>query len=239
MAKKQKSKIKYPISWTFKDKQIAENFDQHVRQSVPLYDEIQRMVSELSWYFVRDNDQVLDLGVSTGTTIKTIHLNLPRHQVEYVGIDESEEMLHIAKSNLSFIPNKLFKHDLNEGLPSEINNISLAISLFTLQFIRVEKRIQLLRDIHRVLRPKGCLIIVEKIVGNDATTNEMFADLYHDMKRRNGLSAEDNVRKGTSLRGVMQPISLSENITNLSVAGFHDTDLIFKWYNFVGIIAIK
>jgi len=232
-------KIKYPISWTFKDKQIAEHFDTHVRQSVPLYDEIQRMVSELSWYFVRDNDSVLDLGVSTGTTIKTIHRNLPRHEVTYIGIDESQEMLDIAKSNLSFIPNKLFKYDLNEGLPNEIHNVSLAISLFTLQFIRVEKRIDLLRHIHRALRKKGCLIIVEKIVGNDANTNEMFADLYHDMKRRKGLSAEDNVRKATSLRGVMQPISLSENITNLTIAGFHDTDLIFKWYNFVGIIAIK
>ncbi len=233
------SKIKYNISWTFKDKQIAQNFDTHVRQSVPLYDEIQRMVSELSWYFVRDNDSVLDLGVSTGTTIKSIHLNLPRHHVNYIGIDESQEMLDVAKSNLSFLSNKLYKHDLNEGLPTEIHNISLAVSLFTLQFIRVEKRIELLRDIHRALRKKGCLIIVEKIVGNDANTNEMFADLYHDMKRRNGLTAQDNVRKATSLRGVMQPISLSENITNLSVAGFHDTDLIFKWYNFVGIIAIK
>lgn len=232
-------KIKYPISWTFKDKQIAENFDSHVRQSVPLYDEIQRMVSELAWYFVRDNDNVLDLGVSTGTTIKTIHRNLPRHHVDYIGIDESEEMLQIAKSNLDFLSSKLYNHDLNEGLPSEINNISLAISLFTLQFIRVEKRIQLLRELHRALRAKGCLIIVEKIIGNDANTNEMFSDLYHDMKRRNGLTAQDNVRKATSLRGVMQPISLSENITNLSVAGFHDTDLIFKWYNFVGIIAIK
>lgn len=238
MAKKN-PKIKYAISWTFKDKQIAENFDEHVRQSVPLYDEIQRMVSELSWYFVRDNDNVLDLGVSTGTTIKTIHRNLPRHKVVYNGIDESQEMLNIAKTNLSFISNKLFKHDLNEGLPNEIHNISLAISLFTLQFIRVEKRVELLRNIHRALRKKGCLIIVEKIVGNDANTNEMFSDLYHDMKRRNGLTAQDNVRKASSLRGVMQPISLAENETNLINAGFHDIDLIFKWYNFVGIIAIK
>ena len=40
--------IEYAESWSFKSKNVAENFDQHVTQSVPLYNEIQRMVTEMS-----------------------------------------------------------------------------------------------------------------------------------------------------------------------------------------------
>ena len=57
--------IEYSGSWSFKSKNVAENFDQHVRQSVPLYEEIQRMVTEMSTYFIRDGDLVLDIGAST------------------------------------------------------------------------------------------------------------------------------------------------------------------------------
>ena len=53
-------KIDYNDVWTFKSKNIAEHFDDHVAHSVPLYHEIQRMTLELSDYFLRNNDTVLE-----------------------------------------------------------------------------------------------------------------------------------------------------------------------------------
>ena len=57
-----------PGEWRF-DKNVSKAFDSHVRKSVPFYDEIQRMVTEISEYFVRDHCVVYDLGSSTGTTL--------------------------------------------------------------------------------------------------------------------------------------------------------------------------
>ena len=80
---------------------------------------------------------------------------------------------------------------------------------------------------------------LEKIVGSDAQFNEIMIDLYQDMKIRNGLNPIDNQKKSKSLRGIMTPISLDENKSLLRKCGFYCNDIIFKWYNFAGFIAIK
>lgn len=238
-----KKKIDYNDVWTFKSKNIAEHFDDHVAQSVPLYNEVQRMTLELSNFFLRNNDTVLDLGVSTGTTIKNIYKNSPRKNLKFIGIDESAEMLEVAKRNLSDIKNiELIKTNLNEGFDDVKltgKTISLAISLFTLQFIHLEHREFLLRRIYQALRPGGALILVEKIVGSNAQFNEIMIDLYQDMKIRNGLNPVDNQKKSKSLRGIMSPISVEANELLLRKCGFISIDTIFKWYNFTGFIAIK
>lgn len=238
-----KKKIDYNDVWTFKSKNIAEHFDDHVAHSVPLYHEIQRMTLELSNYFLRDNDTVIDIGVSTGTTIKNIDRKSPRKNLRYIGIDESQEMLDVANQNLKGIENvELINSNLNLGFDTVKltgKTVSLAISLFTLQFINLEHREFLLRSLYHALRPGGALIMVEKVIGATAQFNEIMIDLYQDMKIRNGLNPIDNQKKSKSLRGIMSPISVDHNQLLLRKCGFDSIDMIFKWYNFAGFIAIK
>ena len=54
--------------WEFTS-EVAENFDTHVRKSIPLYDEIQQMTVDMSEWFIKDNSVVYDIGSSTGETI--------------------------------------------------------------------------------------------------------------------------------------------------------------------------
>ena len=238
--------IEYAESWSFKSKNVAENFDQHVTQSVPLYNEIQRMVTEMSTYFIRDGDVVLDIGASTGTTTRSIDINNDRKHIQYIAIDESQEMVDVCNRNLNefiskFNNTEVICADLNQGMPSikTSGEYSFVISLFTLQFLKKEKRLNVLRDICRNIRDGGAIVFVEKVLANDAHFNEMMIDLYHDMKLRNGLTAENNQKKSKSLRGVMTPIALEENRRLLVSAGFNRVDLFFKWYNFAGFIATK
>lgn len=51
--------------WSFGGR-VAENFTEHVRRSVPLYDEGHDLICRISDYFVQKNSTVYDLGVSTG-----------------------------------------------------------------------------------------------------------------------------------------------------------------------------
>ena len=56
-----------PGEWKF-DEQVSQHFDTHVRKSVPLYEEVQKAVIEISEWFIRDNSVVYDLeGVSKCT----------------------------------------------------------------------------------------------------------------------------------------------------------------------------
>ena len=47
------------------------------------------------------------------------------------------------------------------------------------------------------------------------------------------------IDKNVSLRGIMKPMTVEENLTFLKDVGFTKIDLFFKYNNFVGIVAIK
>ena len=90
-----------PGEWKF-DEQVSQHFDTHVRKSVPLYEEVQKAVIEISEWFIRDNSVVYDLGSSTG---ETISLLLQKHSrkknVRFIGVEESLPMIEIARKKCS------------------------------------------------------------------------------------------------------------------------------------------
>jgi tRNA (cmo5U34)-methyltransferase len=46
-------------------------------------------------------------------------------------------------------------------------------------------------------------------------------------------------QKSKSLRGVLNPLTLQQNMDLLREAGFSNMEIFFRWYNFVGLVAIK
>lgn len=235
-------KVEYPDVWSFKDEFVVQHFDEHVKASIPMYDEIQRMISEIAQFFVRENDLIIDLGSSTGKTITSIDNALGK-DYDVIGVDNSEEMLEYCRKNVHLVGSTTWMlHDLNDSLTEKIkstDNVSLIVSLYTLQFIKLENRQRLIKECYEFLRKDGAIFIVEKIEGTNARFNEMMTEFYNDMKVRNGLDPADNVKKTRSLRGVMCPITLEDNIKLLEQSGFKKIEVVFKWYNFAGILAIK
>ena len=74
------------------NKAVVTVFDDMVTRSVPFYLEIQRMMTELAKDFATPGSRVYDLGCSTGTTLNNFNSVLD-NDIEFVGIDNSEEML--------------------------------------------------------------------------------------------------------------------------------------------------
>jgi tRNA (cmo5U34)-methyltransferase len=127
--------------------------------------------------------------------------------------------------------------DLNKGVI--IKNASVVVMCLTLQFIRPLNRINLVQEIQRQLNENGCLILVEKVLGEDSMLNRMFIKYYYDMKRRNQYSDMEIAQKREALENVLIPYRLSENMDMLAKCGFRYTEIFFKWYNFTGIVAVK
>jgi tRNA (cmo5U34)-methyltransferase len=222
------------------DKAVATVFDDMVTRSVPFYVEIQRMVRELATDFAVADSRVYDLGCSTGTTFLHLDDALDR-SVRFIGVDNSDEML--AKCRAKFQEHGL-KHefelrcaDLNQGFA--IENASVALMILTLQFIRPLNRDRLIADLHRGLNANGCLILVEKVLGEDSLFNRLFIKYYYDMKRRNGYSDTEIAQKREALENVLVPYKLLENRELLLRTGFRYVDVFFKWYNFCGMVAVK
>jgi tRNA (cmo5U34)-methyltransferase len=97
----------------------------------------------------------------------------------------------------------------------------------------------LLESIVEGLNPGGVLILVEKVLGNDAFLNRLWIKLYYEMKRRNGYTETEIAQKREALENVLIPYRPDENIKILRRAGFDEVDMFFKWYNFAGFLALK
>jgi tRNA (cmo5U34)-methyltransferase len=218
----------------------AEVFDDMLERSIPLYRELQRMMGELAKDFAVSGTNVYDLGCSTGITLHTLCSAIDK-DVEFIGVDYSEAMLERARGNfrqLGVKRNYTFAHgDLNEGFP--IKNASVVVLNLTLQFVRPLHRDMLIRQILSGLVENGCLILVEKVLGNDSLFNRMFIKLYYDMKKRNGYSEIEISQKREALENILIPYRLDENFELLRKNGFQHVDTFFKWYNFCGILGVK
>ena len=222
------------------NREVATVFDDMVTRSVPFYVEIQRMVMELAADFAAPGSCVYDLGCSTGTTLLNLH-GAVAPDVRFVGVDNSTEMLDKCRAKFASQgltrPYELRCIDLNQGVA--IDNASVAMMILTLQFIRPLYRDKLIADIYRGLNENGCLILVEKVLGEDSLFNRLFIKYYYDMKRRNGYSELEITQKREALENVLVPYKLLENREMLLRTGFRYVDVFFKWYNFCAIVAVK
>jgi tRNA (cmo5U34)-methyltransferase len=222
--------------------ETAAVFDDMLDRSVPFYGEQQRMVGELTADYVVAGTSVYDLGCSTGNTLLSIGAHLtPDVSVKFVGLDSSAEMLQRAERKLSSRgfpwPYELRQQDLDEAV--HIENASVAVMVLTLQFIRPLNRESLVATVQQGLTPGGCLILIEKVLGEHSTFNRLFINHYYELKRRKGYGAIEIAQKREALENVLIPYRLEENKRLLRRVGFSHVDVFFKWYNFCGIIATK
>lgn len=221
-------------------KEVAVVFDDMLGRSVPFYAEMQRMIAELAGDFATEGSNVYDLGCSTGTTMLNLDAAVGP-QVKFIGVDNSPEMLERCRAKLKEHKfnrdHELVCADLNSGI--HVENASMVLMVLTLQFIRPLYRDKLVEQILHGLNPNGCLILVEKVIGEDSLFNRLFIKHYYEMKKRNGYSELEISQKREALENVLVPYKLLENREMLIRSGFRYCDVFFKWYNFCGIIAVK
>ena len=229
--------------WTFKSQEVADNFDNHVVQSVPLYQSFHEMITTFSKYYVQSNSTVVDLGTSTGHLLrKMANTNKNKNNVTYCGFDNSVQMINKARENHkdSVYNLNFFCDDVEyfNTYPST-GRSSFITSMLCLQFIQLNERKTVVKNVYDSLNDGGAFVMVEKIKSNNIDIHDIYNDVYYDFKRSRGLSDTEIIDKNVSLRGVMKPITLEENISMLQQGGFKTIEVFMKFNNFVGIIAIK
>ncbi len=220
--------------------EVVTVFDDMVSRSVPFYGEMQRMISEMGKDYATPGSSLYDLGCSTGTSMLLLDKTVDQ-KVKFVGIDDSKEMLVKCDKKFKEAGVKrdysLEYGDLNGRL--DIKNASVVNLCLTLQFVRPLHRENLVQGIYDGLNENGCLLLTEKVLGEDSLFNRQFINYYYDMKRRHNYSDMEISQKREALENVLIPYKLEENKELLRKCGFKLIDVFFKWYNFCGIIAVK
>ena len=219
--------------WVF-DEKVSDIFEEHVRKSIPCYDIIQRLIGLLSRKILKKQSLVYDLGTATGEVIFNIHQYNETLDIRFIGIDNSMAMLKKAKQKCNQIENVQFTHKHIGEV--DYQPADLFVSAFTMQFVEMGKRKDILKRIHESLNKDASLIICEKVCCKNAKQNDLYQQLYEEWKL-NYFTPDEIVLKRASLSSVMKPISIPENIKLLQSAGFDRIESFFQWCNFICFIA--
>jgi len=227
--------------WKFSG-EMVNNFEQHVKNSVPIYSEGQKLIKNLSEYFIKNDSIIYDIGCSTGKLlIDLVSQNSHKKDSKYIGIDIENDMIKFAKNKQKDLSIKKTKLDfINDDIVTcDFEKSDLIISYFTIQFIHPKHRQALINKIFESLNWGGALILFEKVRYNDARFQDMITTLYNDYKLERGYTHEEILNKTRSLKGILEPFSSDANIQMLERAGFKDTCTIMKKLCFEGFLAIK
>jgi len=190
--------------------------------------------------FAKANTSVYDLGCSTGTLLLKLAKSVDKNKgIAIFGIDNSQAMLEKSRKTFreSPIPCEFIEADLNQGL--SIQNASVVVMNYTLQFVLPENRVLLLKNIYEGLLPGGSLVLIEKIKSGIPALDRTFIEFHHQFKRDQGYSNLEISKKREALENVLIPWTVEENRNLIKKVGFPTVDLFFKWNNFAGFIALR
>ena len=229
--------------WKF-DEQVTSCFEDMLERSIPQYHVMRTAVFNLGCKildkFQPGQRNILELGCSNGLALEPFVKKYGATS-RYMGVDVSEPMLKEAKNRFQGYINvnivNIEKMDITKKLPEDF--YSVIISILTLQFTPIEYRQGIIQGIYNRLEKSGCFILVEKVLGNCSELNDIMVDEYLKLKKNNGYTREQIVRKQSALEGVLVPMTSDWNKDLLKQAGFRKIDTFWRWMNFEGYICFK
>lgn len=226
---------------TFKfDESVVNVFPDMIKRSVPGYATIINMIGNLAERYAQADSNCYDLGCSLGAATLAMRHRIQATNCQIIGVDNSQAMLtrcqQVIDADSAEVDVQLHCADLC-NFP--INNASVTVLNFTLQFIPVEQRSAILRNIFNGLKPNGVLILSEKVAFEDEQHQALMIELHHNFKRSNGYSDLEIAQKRSAIENVLIPETLNTHRQRLKEAGFNSVDVWFQCFNFASIIAIK
>lgn len=222
------------------DERVVEVFPDMIQRSVPGYSNIISAIGMLAERFVKPNTQVYDLGCSLGAATLSMRRHIKQEGCNIVAVDNSPAMVERCKLHVnayrSDTPVEVIEADIRDIV---IENASMVVLNFTLQFLSPEDRYSLLEKIYAGLRPGGILIVSEKFVFGNESAHELLIDLHHDFKRANGYSELEISQKRSAIENVMRPDSIELHKERFAKLGFTSFEVWFQCFNFGSMFAIK
>jgi tRNA (cmo5U34)-methyltransferase len=222
------------------DRSVVDIFPDMIQRSVPGYQTIINHTGELADRFVQQDSHIYDLGCSLGASTLAIRERIEGRNARIFAVDNSQAMLDklatILQTQPSDTDTQLITNDICD---IQITNASLVVLNFTLQFVPLARRSELISSIYKGLNPNGCLIISEKLHFEPESLNTLLTELHHQFKRDQGYSDLEISQKRDAIDKVLMPESLSTHIQRLKDCGFKSASPWFQCYNFGSLIAIK
>jgi tRNA (cmo5U34)-methyltransferase len=221
------------------DQSVADVFQDMIERSVPGYGLVLQLTGVLAEKYGQQDTRAYDLGCSLGASTLQLRRHLP-DGCHVIGVDNSEAMVSRCKANLSrdnsAATYEILLEDLRE---TNIQNASIVILNFTLQFVPDEQRKNILTHIFEGLNSGGILLLAEKVKFEDPAEQALMTTLHHDFKKQHGYSHLEISQKRAALENVLLPNTEKQHRQRMRDAGFSVVEQCMRCLNFSTFLGIK
>ena len=219
--------------------QVADVFENMIERSVPGYRLALDTIALLTERYAQPETNCYDLGCSLGAATLRMRQQLPA-SCHVIGVDTSKDMVERCLTNVgrdrSQATIEIRLQDLRD---TQIENASVVVLNFTLQFVSDVDRDEVLKRISDGLNDNGVMVLCEKISFEDPEEQRLLETLYYDFKRLNGYSDLEIEQKRAALENILVPNTCTALRQRALQAGFKRVDTIMQCLNFVALLATK
>jgi tRNA (cmo5U34)-methyltransferase len=208
------------------DFSTIKDFDSHISKSIHGYDVLHSLIINISSFFIKKGVIPIDLGCTSGLLIRELET---RYNCKCIGYD-------------------ITRHNFLNGLDLRVQDITdqnfiipesnLIFCIFTLQFIDLKYRFDILKKIYQSLYKNGAFIFCEKELISNGAIQEIFTFANYNNKRQ-FFTADEILDKEIDLRNIMNPVESKDNINLLKSVGFKTIEPFFQSLNFKGYLCKK
>lgn len=222
------------------DDDVACVFSDMVKRSVPGYEQMLATLSRLVSYHSQEKSNYYDLGCSLGAATLAMSRAINKAGCRIIAVDNSQAMISRCQQNIRVYQTGVpIETELSDIEDVAIDNAAVVVLNFTLQFIDVEKRQDLINRIYQGLKPGGLLFLSEKLQFTQAGFDKLMQRLHHDFKRDNGYSELEISQKRAAIENVLITDSYDTHRQRFEQAGFTHYGTWFQQYNFSSMVAVK
>ena len=221
------------------DQSVADVFQDMIERSVPGYGVVLQLIGVIAEKYGQQDTRAYDLGCSLGASTLQLRRHLP-DGCHVIGVDNSEAMVSRCIANLSrdhsAATYEILLEDLRE---TNIQNASIVILNFTLQFVPDEQRENILAHIFEGLNSGGIILLAEKVKFEDCSEQTLMTTLHHDFKKQHGYSDLEISQKRAALENVLIPNTEEQHRQRMRDAGFSVVEQCMRCLNFSTFLGIK
>jgi|DEB19_MinimDraft_3_1074340.scaffolds.fasta_scaffold03491_8 tRNA (cmo5U34)-methyltransferase len=191
-----------PRDWTFKNLEVADAFDAHVREQLPWYELTTGLVAHVARHYIPRNGKVYDIGASTGNVGRAISEVLESRSATLTAIEASPEMCARYSGAGKVVCADAIEYDYK--------SFDLCVCFLVLMFLTPFQRSQLLKRLQLLTNLGGAILVFDKcapVGGYPATVMQRLALAG---KVSAGATPADVIAKELSLAGAQRPLAPSE-----------------------------
>ena len=187
---------------------VAEVFPDMLRRSIPGYEASLEAIGSLAGRYVQAGTHCYDLGCSLGAASIAMRQGIRADGCRIIAIDNAPAMVkrcrQIVLAEQEQEPGGT-KIEVIQGNIRDVafSNASMVVLNYTLQFLPIDQRDEMIARIFSGLNDGGLLVLSEKVVDPDADMEKILVGLHHEHKRRNDYSSLEIARKRSALETIL------------------------------------